>query len=238
MSSLELRDARYGELPEIARVMNLAFSNDNLFGELIHPHRKEHPNDADLYWLRRARINFWDYRWKWLVAVDKSPDTGEVVIAGIAQWARLGDGGKLLECAWYDPRNLVKPLSSIAMRLHSLIWVNHACDPKNEDIIERAYPYFDGVWTGDRAESWYLEALAVHPDYQGKGVGRDLVLWGLNQADLEGICASVVSAKDKDEFYQRCGFEVQDGSAGGGEGNPLADVAGGNIWWKMPKSKH
>lgn len=135
------------------------------------------------------------------------------------------------------PGNLLKPLSSVCMRIHALIWVNRACDPTNEDIIERAYPYFDGIWTGDRAESWYLEVLAVHPHYQGMGVGRDLVLWGLDQAESEGICASVVSADGKDEFYRKCGFELQDGFAGSGEGNPLANVAGGNMWWKMPKSK-
>lgn len=104
MAPMQFRDASYGELPEIAHVMNMAFSDDNLFGALIHPHREEHPNDADIYWLRRARVNFWDYRWKWLVAIDKNKDGGKDVIAGVAQWARLGDGGKSRECAWYDPR--------------------------------------------------------------------------------------------------------------------------------------
>lgn len=122
------------------------------------------------------------------------------------------------------------------MAFHSRIWSNRACDPENEDIIERAYPFFDDIWTGNRAESWYLEALAVHPNWQGRGVGRNLVLWGLHQAEHEGICASVVSAKGKDEFYRKCGFDLQDGSAGNGEGNPLAGVAGGNMWWKMPKT--
>lgn len=103
MPGHHLRDAHYSELPEIAHVLAQAFWDDNLFGQLIHPHRAEHADDVDLYWLRRARVNFWDYRWKWLVAVEKDAE-GKEVIAGIAQWARLGDGGKAMECWWCDPR--------------------------------------------------------------------------------------------------------------------------------------
>ncbi|KAH8204761.1 hypothetical protein TruAng_001095 [Truncatella angustata] len=119
------------------------------------------------------------------------------------------------------------------MKIHALLWPNRACDPKEEDVIDRAYPCFDGVWSGDRAESWYLETLAVHPDYQSRGIGRALVRWGIYRAEKDGICASVVSAKGKDEFYRKAGFVLQDGSSGMGPGNPLANVEGGNIWWKM-----
>ncbi|KAF6530300.1 hypothetical protein HZS61_001612 [Fusarium oxysporum f. sp. conglutinans] len=190
----------------------------------------------DLYWLRRARVNFWDYRWKWLVAVAKDKN-GNEVIAGIAQWARLGEGGKKFDLWFFDPRNLVKPLSSVAMKIHAWARPSRAVDPKEEDIIERAYPHFDSIWSGKRAESWYLEALAVHPDFQGKNVGRQLVQWGLDQAEVEGVCASVVSALGKDDFYRKCGFDEQFGTAKDGEGNPLADVEGSNIFWKWPESE-
>lgn len=121
------------------------------------------------------------------------------------------------------------------MKIHAFVWPNRASDPAMEDIIERSYPHFDNIWTGKRAESWYLEALAVHPDYQGRNVGRKLVQWGLEQAEADGVCASVVSAYGKDEFYTKCGFDEQYGSARQGEGNPLADIEGANIFWKWPK---
>lgn len=106
MSQIVLRDARFSELPEIAHVMAQAFWNDNLFGDLIHPHRDQYPGDMDLYWLRRSRVNFWDWRWKWLVAVAKDDD-GKEVIAGIAQWARLGDGGRNMDLWALDPRTFL-----------------------------------------------------------------------------------------------------------------------------------
>lgn len=130
--------------------------------------------------------------------------------------------------------NLLKPLSSAAMKAHAFIWPNRASNPQEEDIIERTYPYLEDAWGGERAESWYLEVLGVHPHFQGKGVGRMLVHWGLKQAKEEGICASVISARGKDDFYRKCGFNLQEGSASMGEGNPTAGVEGGNMFWKMP----
>jgi len=122
------------------------------------------------------------------------------------------------------------------MNIHAWAWPNRASDPKDEDIIERAYPHFEEIWSGKRAESWYLEGLAVRPDFQGRNVGRKLVQWGLEQAKAESICASVVSAFDTDEFYKKCGFDEQYGSARQGEGNPLADVEGANMFWKWPET--
>lgn len=120
------------------------------------------------------------------------------------------------------------------MKVHAWAWPNRASDPKQEDIVERAYPHFDKIWSGKRAETWYLEGLAVRPDFQGRNVGRTLVQWGLQQAKSEGVVASVVSALGKDGFYKKCGFDEQHGNATQGEGNPLAGVAGANMFWKWP----
>lgn len=105
------------------------------------------------------------------------------------------------------------------------------------DLFDRAYPFYKDLWSGDREDSWYLEVLGVHPGYQGKGIGNTLVQWGLDRAERDKVCASVMSAYGKDTFYQKCGFNIQDGRGGAGEGNPLADVKGGNMWWKMPEPK-
>lgn len=83
--------------------------------------------------------------------------------------------------------------------------------------------------TGPRAESWYLACLAIDPKCQGQGVGRSLVEWGFEQAAKENVCVSVISAYGKDGFYRRCGFDKESGTAGDGEGNPLAGIEGGLV---------
>lgn len=122
------------------------------------------------------------------------------------------------------------------MRAHAWIWPDRASDPKDEDIVERAYPVFHSAWSGNRAESWYLAALAVRPDFQGKNVGRKLVQWGLERAQEDGVCASVISADGTEGFYRKCGFDEQHGSAKQGEGNPLAlaGIRGADMFWKWP----
>lgn len=104
MDRITIRDARYGDLAAIAHVQGLAFFDDPLFGDLIHPHRDQYPQDVDLWHLRRLRVNYWNYRWKWLVAVERDEAKGSETIVAVAQWSRKGSGGKSLELFALDPR--------------------------------------------------------------------------------------------------------------------------------------
>lgn len=42
---------------------------------------------------------------------------------------------------------------SKAMAVHERLYPNHAISAEFKDVAERAYPFFDSVWSGDRAES-------------------------------------------------------------------------------------
>lgn len=101
---VQIRYAQYSDLPAIAHVMTQAFFDDDLFGDIIHPYRKQHHADVQLYWLRRARVNYWNYRWRWPIAVMQEAQTGREVIVGTGQWERIGPGGDKMECRVYDPR--------------------------------------------------------------------------------------------------------------------------------------
>lgn len=124
------------------------------------------------------------------------------------------------------------------MTLHAHLWPNRAADPAWLTAPDRSYRYFvPKYWSGPRATSWFLECLGVAPACQGRRVGQRLVRWGLDQAERERVCASVIVALGKDGFYQKCGFDEQLGSAREGAGNPLREVEGWNIWWRMPRPK-
>jgi ribosomal protein S18 acetylase RimI-like enzyme len=67
-------------------------------------------------------------------------------------------------------------------------------------VLERAHP-------GD--ESWYLQALGVHPRAQRRGIGRQLMLPVLALADESGsACHLHTSDPANVAYYQRFGFEV------------------------------
>lgn len=52
----------------------------------------------------------------------------------------------------------------------------------------------------------YLELLATHPDYQGRGAGTRLVRNGLQRAHEANINATLIAAATAESFYIYLGF--------------------------------
>lgn len=103
MSFPYIRLAQYHDLPEVAHVNAKAFWHDDLCGERIHPYREQYPDDMDLYWLRRAKVQYFDARCLFVLAITQDA-SGHEVIAGCGQWVRKGKGGSQLDYHWLDPR--------------------------------------------------------------------------------------------------------------------------------------
>lgn len=97
-----VRLATFADLPAIARCWYHAFFDDEIIGEMMHPYRKEYPEDVYWFLLRGIRERFWDWRHQ-LIVVTVHVD-GKERIAGAADWRRVGDGGKQRELWWADPR--------------------------------------------------------------------------------------------------------------------------------------
>lgn len=101
MASFKVREASYGDIPQIARMFAETFRDDTLIGDIIHPYRQQHPEGMELWFLRGARIGYFDYRSRWLVSV--FTDTlGSELIAGCTQWRRVGPSP--MDLWWFDPR--------------------------------------------------------------------------------------------------------------------------------------
>lgn len=77
----------------------------------------------------------------------------------------------------------------------------------------------------------------MRPGFQRKGYGRELVEWGMERAEEEGVAVSVVCSEGTEAFYKKCGFEVEVGSVTTGDGNPLASVKGGAILFRDARSR-
>ena len=103
-TDFELRPARLSDLSAIATVWTAAFFDDEIIGELMHPHRDEYPDDVYWFLLRGIRERFWDWRHRFMVVTDD----GKVV--GAADWRRLGRGGEKMELGRGDPRMFLQEL--------------------------------------------------------------------------------------------------------------------------------
>lgn len=114
--------------------------------------------------------------------------------------------------------NLISPALSIYHSLSLRLFPNRAADPSNASWLDAAVTNSEKYWTGDRAECWDLHVCGVHPDFQGKGVGKLLVRWGVEQAEAEGeqVVASVLCGEKNRGFYGRGGLTVQVGGSENG----------------------
>jgi len=117
MPQIRLRQARGTDLTSIARVWTAAFFDDEVIGEVMHPKRKQYPDDVYWFLLRGIREHFWNWRHQFLVVTAEIPDeqgNAKEAIVGAADWRRLGTGGLTRELVWADP----SMLSSVCF-LHS-----------------------------------------------------------------------------------------------------------------------
>lgn len=122
---------------------------------------------------------------------------------------------------------LVKTLHSISTTFRP----NRASNsnPSLRDPLPSAHHFFDHHWSGTRANSIYLDLLAIDTRYRGEGHAKALVHWGLDRAREEGVCASVVSSGALYPFFLKMGFVHEVGTVTEGKGNPLKDTVGGWI---------
>lgn len=80
----------------------------------------------------------------------------------------------------------------------------------NEEVIGM------GRLVGDGVMYWYLQEIIVMPEYQGKGIGTDIVNVLLNHIQREiqpGTFVSVglTAAEGKEGFYKKFGFDLNRG---------------------------
>jgi GNAT superfamily N-acetyltransferase len=129
---------------------------------------------------------------------------------------------------------LLKYCAAAYNRVLAFLRPNRAANPALLNIFQRALPFFKHHWSGTRAKVWSLENLGVSPKYQGRGLGRELTLWGLEQAQRDGVPASVVVADGKEEFYTMCGFQEKVGYVTSGDKNPMKEFKGGSILFRDP----
>ncbi|KAF1837628.1 hypothetical protein BDW02DRAFT_518382 [Decorospora gaudefroyi] len=208
-----LRKAQLWDINAITRIWHKAFFDDEIIGDIMHPHRHQYPEGVYWFLLQGVRERFWDWRHQFVVAVDQDNET----IVGAADWRRLGAGGASRELFRVDPRNLIAPAIHAWHAVVERVFPNRAADPSRSSFLDSAVAASAQYWTGDRTECWDLHVCGVDPDYQGKGVGKLLAQWGVQEAQKEGsgTCASVLCGEKNRGFYGKAGLTVQ---VGGREG--------------------
>lgn len=71
-----------------------------------------------------------------------------------------------------------------------------------------------GRLVGDGAMYWYIQDMAVLPEYQGKGIGKNIVKRLLQYIYLHTSAGTfttvgLMAAKGREGFYKKLGFEMR-----------------------------
>lgn len=64
---------------------------------------------------------------------------------------------------------------------------------------------FVGMFDG---EDMYLSMLATHPAYRRRGYATQLVRWGVERSERDGVPISLLASSMGELVYRACGFEV------------------------------
>ena len=236
---MPLRPALPSDLPRLATISSAAFFNESLFGDVIHPLRHKYPSDFTIYWHLSIQGKFLGPRNRIIVATTASPD-GTESITGFVIWQRQGDD---------EPaRKIVEEFKEMGIEEGKFPKLenenNRAIDESKRNLLEDTFPFFKHFWDGEKngvpkMNNWYLDLCCVHPEYQGGGIGLELVRWGLDRARDEGVHASVTVSYQNEPFYVKAGFDEVVGDCKEGEGNPMieAKVKGGSVLFMWARER-
>ncbi len=98
-----------------------------------------------------------------------------------------------------------RPLGQVEKALRNgLFHVSAICDGKTVGM---------GRLVGDGAMYWYLQDIIVLPEYQEKGIGKNIVnrlLKHIKSTAIPGtkIEVGLTSVKGKEPFYEKLGFSI------------------------------
>ncbi len=91
-----------------------------------------------------------------------------------------------------------------------------------EDENIKGYAFFSN---GANSQEIFLESIYVHPSFQGKGIGKDLYLSGIERYENPtSISLTVYKGNTNITFYEKEGFKVIKESKGDFCGHPVTFI--------------
>lgn len=126
-------------------------------------------------------------------------------VIGFAEWfmpARFASRESLINFVY---RKGIEIKDAMEDWLYPSSWENSS---RIEEATKEKYKFIERcIGVGKVDEIWELKTLAVHPAFQKRGVGGELVEWGLSQARKEKTKVGVMSSPLGKGLYLKKGFE-------------------------------
>ncbi|KAL7625905.1 hypothetical protein AAE478_005129 [Parahypoxylon ruwenzoriense] len=180
--SFQLRKATLPDAPAITDTYFDAFGNHPVTRRVF----KTRSEDVQTYWIKSLEAEIQDPNAHYLVITDVASSTPERVIA-FGKWRK-----PLTPTSPPSPPALDWPEGADLVFIREFLGM---IDRKHEEIT-KGRPH------------WYLEILGVRKEHQGRGAGKQIVNWGLDQADEAGVEAFLAASPAGAPLYLKLGFEL------------------------------
>jgi hypothetical protein len=130
---MPIRLAHHSELDTVAAIFAAGFHDEEVVGDLLHPRRKQYPQDYVGFWRRRCRERWWQYSRVFLVSFEQEDGNGKggrEVLTGAAEWARVGLGWEKVWRVWgkWDPsKYILQGVNEWLLNYTITMFSCHAC---------------------------------------------------------------------------------------------------------------
>ena len=195
---VRLRHCTRSDVPELARMLSDAFMDDPMY-DITQPGHRKHPEQYYRGMLSEIHMCFVSPGVQIIIA--ENPKTGEMM--GSSIWSV--ENHKDLEGAWACNTSIMHHIERTLLQIESRyteIFLNDTVDTKAISSL-RAENRSNFTFLASRVE---LMLTLTAPKYQGMGVGKKVLDWGLDAAEAAGLPATVESSVVGERFYKRNGF--------------------------------
>jgi GNAT superfamily N-acetyltransferase len=99
-----------------------------------------------------------------------------------------------------------RALLTIELRYYTLTNQLRAKSSEHEAFFR---PLLSNTFPEDKyPEGWNLSILSVDPAYQKRGIGKQLMRWGLERAVEENVSVGLESMPPGEKLYESCGLKM------------------------------
>lgn len=241
---MHLRSATAADIPRCATIHEAAFDGNEL-SNFLAPGRTKHPLSWRQQTLKVQRNKYYQPNtWSFVCVADTEDDFADVgEILGSARWVRRTSKDDAAAYPWMRQMSVLERAESwlrwAEFKWEETLRTNPAVSWTRKDAFMRTIVASTGFAPIRAATHWYLDSLAVAPEYQRRGIARSLVDWGLQRAEAETgervavgktpVPVALISTAPGLHLYRSLGFKVV-----GWEDDSFLDVpaeGGSNMVW-------
>ncbi|MCJ1471615.1 hypothetical protein MMC13_000255 [Lambiella insularis] len=187
---MHLRPITIADIPRCVTIHDAAFE-DNELSNFLAPDRAKHPLSWRQQALKIHRSKYYQPNaFSFVCVADASDDFASAdEILGCTRWVRQASKEDATADPWTRRPSLLERAESwlcwAEAKWEATLRINPAISWDHWDAFIRAITDSTGFAPLGGATHWFLDSLAVAPEYQRRGVGRTLVDWGLQRAEAE-----------------------------------------------------